>query len=221
MHVFLPVKARLCLLVLVMLAGSAVDLRAEQADDDPIAEFWGWFQGEAERLRETGDDEDNREAMAYWLGRIRPGLSYEVLPDGRKSELVLSADGQIGLFATVAALAQAAPKIRGWKVTALRPRMRRPSVVRIGDVEIDPATTWFDLYQDGPRLGVVFYLPSYQADRIEDYRRAARVLMCQAVGERNVGNEVGFVDLDSQDVRDAQFSRPFADFRTVFNGLRR
>jgi len=45
--------------------------------------------------------------------------------------------------------------------------------------------------------------------------------MCQAVGERNVGNEVGFVDLDSQDVRDAQFSRPFADFPTVFNGLRR
>ncbi len=217
----MPAKARLCLLGLILLAGPASDLRAGQAEALPVAEFWSWFEVEAARLRETGDDEDNREAMAYWLGRIRPGLSYEILPDGRKAELVLSADGQISLFGTVTAVARAAPKIRGWKVTALRPRVREPSVVRIGDIEIDPHTTWFDLYQDGPRLGVVFYVPGYQPERVEDYRRAARILMCQAVGERNVGNEVGFVDLDNQDVRDAQFSRPFADFRTVFDGLRR
>lgn len=221
MSVFLPVKARLCLLALIILAGAVPELRAGQAEAGPVAEFWNWFEGEAARLRATGDDEDNREAMAYWLGRIRPGLSYEILPDGRKTELVLSADGQISLFGTVAAVVRAAPKIRGWKVTALRPRMRELSVVRVGDIEIDPRTTWFDLYQDGPRLGVVFYVPGYRPERIEDYRRAARILMCQAVGERNVGNEVGFVDLDNQDVRDAQFSRPFADFRTVFNGLRR
>ena len=43
--------------------------------------------------------------------------------------------------------------------------------------------------------------------------------MCQAVGERAVGNEVGFVDLDSRDVRDARFSRPFGEFREVFSRL--
>lgn len=218
---FVPVKARSCLLALIMLAGTGAELRAGQPGAGPVAEFWNWFEGEAARLRETGDDEDNREAMAYWLGRIRPGLSYEILRDGRKAELVLSADGQVSLFGTVAAVARAAPKIRGWKVTALRPRKRELSVVRVGDIEIDPQATWFDLYQDGPRLGVVFYVSGYRPEMVEDYRRAARILMCQAVGERNVGNEVGFVDLDNQDVRDAQFSRPFADFRVVFNGLRR
>jgi len=216
--------SRIVLLSLIVLAPSAILAQAGQAgqaEDNPIAEFWSWFASQAARVKEGGDDAENREAMAYWLGRIRPGLSYQILQRGRKAELVLTADGQIALFGTVAAVARAAPKIKGWKITALRAKTRKLSTVRIGDAAIDPATTWFDLYQDSARLGVVFYLPEFQGEHIEDYRKAARVLMCQAVGERNVGNEIGFVDIDSRDVRDAQFSRPFTDFSTVFNGLRR
>lgn len=68
---------------------------------------------------------------------------------------------------------------------------------------------------------MVFYLARYDATNIEAYRTAARRLMCQAVAERHLGNSVGFVDFDTQGIRDAQCSRRFADFSEVFNGLRR
>jgi hypothetical protein len=194
---------------------------ADDGAGDPVAEFWDWFENAAPRVYESGDDAVNREDMAYWLGRIRPGLSYEIVRDGRKAELVLSADGNIGLFSAVEGIVGQAPKVRRWKFTALRPRARRLVPVTVDGVTIDPGTAYFDLYQDAARLGVVFYLPTYDPERVDAYRTAARRLMCQAVGERKVGNEVGFVDLDSPDVRDAQFSRPFSEFREVFGNLTR
>lgn len=196
-------------------------LAADESPGDPIAGFWSWFEAAAPRIYKNGDDKTNREDMTYWLGRIRDGMSYEIIRDGRKAELIISADGQIGLFAAVDAVVNDAPKIRRWKIRALRPRAGRLAPVTVDGATIDPATAFFDLYQDAGRLGVVFYLPEYEAARIEAYRTAARRLMCQAVGERQVGNNVGFVDLDTQEVRDAQFSRPFAEFREVFDALSR
>ncbi len=194
---------------------------ADDSGGDPVAGFWGWFETTADRVYESGDDAVDREDMAYRLGRIRPGLSYEIVREGRKAELVLSADGNIGLFSTVEGIVRQAPKIRRWKFTALRPRARRLAPVTVDGVTIDPDTAYFDLYEDAARLGVVFYLPAYDPEQVDAYRTAARRLMCQAVGERKVGNEVGFVDLDSQDVRDARFSRPFVEFREVFGNLTR
>jgi len=209
------------LLILLCLCLPPMVGHADDRTGDPVAEFWGWFETAAPRVYESGDDSVNREDMAYWLGRIRPGLSYKIVRDGRKAELVLSADGNISLFAAVEGIVGKAPKVRRWKFTALRPRARRLDPVTVDGVTIDPATAYFDLYEDGARLGVVFYLPEYDPEQVDAYRTAARRLMCQAVGERKVGNEVGFVDLDSQDVRDARFSRQFVDFREVFGSLTR
>jgi len=209
---------RAALVCLCLLPGL---LAADERRGDPIAEFWGWFEAAAPRIYKNGDDKTNREDMTYWLGRIRDGMSYEIVRDGRKAELIISADGHIGLFGAVDTVVNGAPKIRRWKIRALRPRAGRLTPVTVAGATVDPATAFFDLYEDTGRLGVVFYLPEYDAGQIEAYRTAARRLLCQAVGERQVGNDVGFVDLDSQDVRDAQFSRPFAEFRKVFNGLRR
>ena len=209
---------RAALVCLCLLPGFVA---AEESPGDPIAEFWAWFETAAPRVYETGDDAVNRDDMAYWLGRIREGLSYEVLREGHKAELIISADGRIASFGAVDAIVNGAPKIRRWKIRALRPRAGRLRPVTVDGATIDPATAFFDLYEDTGRLGVVFYLAQYDAGHIEAYRTAARRLMCQAVGERQVGNDVGFVDFDTRDVRDPQFSRPFVDFREVFNGLRR
>lgn len=211
--------AVLCL-CLAPMAGHGGESAGEDAGD-PVAGFWAWFETAAPRIYESGDDGTTREDMAYWLDRIRPGLSYEIVRDGRKAELVLSADGNIGLFTLVDRIIGQSPKVRRWKFTALRPRERRPGPVTVDGVTIDPDTAYFDLYQDAARLGVVFYLPAYDPQRIDAYRTAARRLMCKAVGERKVGNEIGFVDLDSQEVRDARYSRPFAEFREVFGHLTR
>ena len=190
-----------------------------EAAGDPVAEFWDWFRTVAPRIHAAGEDANDREQMAYWLNRIRPGLSYEISRESRRATLVLSADGRIGLFSAVQAVVDQAPRIRRWKIRALRARASRLAPVTVEGVTLDPATAHFDLYQDAGRLGVVIYVPSLDPERVEAYRTAARRLMCHAVGERKVGNEVGFVDLDSRDVRDARVSRPFGEFREVFSQL--
>lgn len=188
---------------------------------DPIGQFWDWFNSDAERIRVAMDDERTRESMDYWLGRIAPGLSYELRERGRKRQLILSADGNMARFVTVENVVRAAPRIKGWKFTALRPAEKRPYPVVVGEVRLDPETTYFDLYQDTGRLGVVLYLPEFDAELIDGYRIAGRRLLCQALGERDVGHEIGFVDFDNQQVRDAQFSRPFREIRDVFDALRK
>ena len=81
-------------LVLMLLVPAA-------AGADPVADFWSWFEADAARIQAAPDDARIRASMSYWLGRIGPGLSYDLRSAGRKQELVISADGDIARFVTV------------------------------------------------------------------------------------------------------------------------
>jgi hypothetical protein len=186
---------------------------------DPVDDFWSWFESDAARIQAAPDNARVRESMSYWLGRIGSGLSYDLRSSGRKQELVISADGDMARFVTVQRIIGAAPSVKGWKFTALRPAEKHLSTVVVGSARLDPETTYFDLYRDDVRLGVVFYLPAIDPEQMDSYRIAARRLLCQVLGERLVGQEIGFVDVDTQQVRDMQFSRPLREFRAVFDAV--
>ena len=188
---------------------------------DAVDDFWHWFEYEHEALLAPATRADREEALAYWLGRIDPGLSYVLDTSGRRNILTLSADGDVNLFRRVELLVEAAPKVKGWKIVAFRQKTRELAPVAVESVVLDPATTHFDLYRDAGKIGVVLYLPAFDPGRQEAYRVAAMRLMSQAVGEWDVGTEIGFVDFDSQQVRDMQFSRPFTEFAGVFRKLRK
>lgn len=187
--------------------------------DEAVTNLWNWFEREHEALIEPVTAPDRGDALAYWLGRVDPGLSYVLDTEGRRNVLTISADGELGLFKTAQRVVEAAPKVRGWKFVALRQKRRQLTPERVDPIVLDPATTYFDLYRDGARVGVVFYLPAYDPDQLPAYRLAAMRLMCQAVGEWAVGTDIGFVDFDGQQVRDMEFSRPFEDFAGVFKKL--
>ena len=188
---------------------------------DAVDDFWYWFEHEHEALLAPETRADGEDALAYWLGRIDPGLSYALDTGGRRKILTLSADGDIKLFRRVELMVEAAPKVKGWKIVAFRQKTRELAPVAVESVVLDPATTHFDLYRDAGKIGVVLYLPAFDPGRQEAYRVAAMRLMSQAVGEWDVGTEIGFVDFDSQQVRDMQFSRPFTEFAGVFRKLRK
>lgn len=194
---------------------------AGPAAADPVTDLWYWFEHEHEALVAPATRADREVALAYWLGRVHPGLSYVLEIGQRRHSLIISADGDSGLFRRVELMVDAAPKVRGWKFRAFRPAARRLGPETVGDVTLDPATTHFDLYRDAGRIGVVLYVPGYAASDREAYRVAGMRLMSQAVGEWDVGMEIGFVDFDNQQVRDMQFSRPFSEFEKVFKKLRR
>jgi hypothetical protein len=188
---------------------------------DGVDDFWYWFEHEHEALLAAETRADREEALGYWLGRIDPGLSYALDTSGRRKVLTLSADGDVNLFRRVELMVEAAPKVKGWKYVAFRQKARKLTPVAVDPVVLDPATTHFDLYRDTGKIGVVLYIPAFDPDQKEAYRVAAMRLMSQAVGEWDVGIEIGFVDFDNQQVRDMQFSRPFAEFAGVFRKLRK
>ena len=204
-----------------LLTGLLLLLGLQVAMADPASEFWDWFAANEDRVGAEPYGPQTSEDMAYWLGRIAPGLSYQITRSGRKSVLTLSSDGELRLFPIVDRLVEAAPRVRGWKVKSLRRRVKALQTESTGAVTLNPADLYFDLYEDAGRFGVVFYLPVFEPGSMQDYRTAAMRLMSQSVGERDVGAWIGFVDFDSQNVRDMEFSRPFQDFRQVFDGLRK
>ena len=209
----LSMDLRSGLLVLLCLLGGPVGA-------DGVDDFWYWFEHEHGTLLAPETRADREEALAYWLGRIDPGLSYVLDTSGRRNVLTLSADGDVNLFRRVELMVEAAPKVKGWKYVAFRQKTRELTPVAVDPVVLDPATTHFDLYRDTGKIGVVLYIPDFDPDLKEAYRVAAMRLMSQAVGEWDVGTEIGFVDFDNQQVRDMQFSRPFAEFASVFRKLR-
>ncbi len=188
---------------------------------DAVGDFWHWFEYEHAALLDPATRADREEALAYWLGRIDPSLSYVLETDKRRKRLTISADGDANHFRRVELMVEAAPKVKGWKFVALRRKTRSLSPVTVDDVTVDPGTAHFDLYRDLGRIGVVLYLPEYDQARKPAYRLAAMRLMSQAVGEWDVGTEIGFVDFDNQQVRDMQFSRPFGEFEKVFSRMRK
>ena len=184
-------------------------------------DFWSWFESVAERLDPLSPDPVVVEDMGYWLGKVSPDLSFELDQRGRKRVLTLSADGRQSLVPLVDKVVGEAPQIRGWKFVSLRQREKALRPVTVGSITLDPGRLHFDLYDDGPRFGVVLYLPEFDHGHVDDYRRAAMRLMSMSIGERDVASWIGFVDFDRQGVRDIQFSRPFAEFRDVFERLRK
>lgn len=201
--------------------GLCVALAAGGVHASAVDDFWYWFEYEHAVLADPERAAEGQEALSYWLGRIDRGLSFELDTSKRRKRLVISADGNVQLFRRVELMVEQAPKVRGWKLVAFRQKTRRLTAVQVDPVVIDPETLFFDLYRDGARIGVVFYLPEFLPEHQESYRLAAMRLLCQAVGEWDVGMEIGFVDFDNQQVRDMQFSRPFAEFRRAFAELRK
>ena len=63
-----------------------LSLAWQSASAGPEREFWGWFEANAERLAARPQAVETLEDMSFWLGRIDPGLSYEIVAGGRKAD---------------------------------------------------------------------------------------------------------------------------------------
>jgi hypothetical protein len=111
-------------------------------DDSPLKsykDFWKWF-GDNERvfykaIKEQGDVETNFfRKLSPKLNELMEGFWYEVgMCDNNTAELIITADGVIKNIVFVEELIDAAPKINGWKFTALKPALD------IKDVNIEMA----------------------------------------------------------------------------------
>jgi hypothetical protein len=100
--------------------------------DKPVKsyeDFWNWFKKNEKAFFKTINAQDNIEKnffdkLSPKLGEIKDGFFYLTgMYDDTTAELILTADGAIRNIAFVEELVAAAPKIDGWKFTALKPAL--------------------------------------------------------------------------------------------------
>lgn len=111
-----------------------------KAKEEPIksySEFWDWFQkNEAVFFKVVKNHKDIEKGffdeLSPKLGELKDGFFYLAgMYDDNTVELVLTADGTTKNIVFVEELIEAAPKIVGWRFTALKPALD------INDVNID------------------------------------------------------------------------------------
>jgi hypothetical protein len=101
-----------------------------KAKDEPIksyADFWTWFQQHAQHFHRVVKDhkdveKDFLDKLSSKLTALKDGYFYLTgMCDPTTVELILTADGNPRNIAFVEELVAAAPKIPGWRITALKP----------------------------------------------------------------------------------------------------
>jgi len=178
------------LLMTIVLAATAAEPRR--------VEFWRWFGANAERLsrlqpsRERALD-DIQEA----IHKVDSRLAFDIgIVNGVASELVVSADGNREVFPVVQQLVAAAPAVRGWKVTAFRPRGRPDAVVERKGVVLDARRIRFASRREGSKISLTIFVPrELGAAPQELLFEATLLLLDRVVGEYYVETKVGAIEL--------------------------
>ena len=189
-------------------------------------EFWAWFQANEPSLfaldlgSEPGDQQILLD-LAAQLQRVRRELTFELgsLADGRR-ELVISADGVKSAFPAVEALADRAPALERWKVTAFRPRRLEQNILNVAGVLVDPKDVYVQLGKDeDKKVALVVFLRGYSDGDKTIYGQAAFLFLDRALGEHDVETKVGIVELKPLGAEVPKDAVPLADLGEAFDAF--
>jgi hypothetical protein len=122
------------------------------------------------------------------LKAVDEGLWFEVSePGGGDRELVITAEGDPGLFPLVQALVEASPRLPGWIFVALKPPGGFDFTLRYDGVQLEPGRLWFLplTYLEAPAaLGLRVGVPGLDPDQQQSVENGLHVLLDTALGER-------------------------------------
>jgi hypothetical protein len=121
--------------------------------DEPIksySDFWTWFQKNEKDFFNVVKSRENIEKgffdkLSPKLAELKEGYYYVTgMYDDNTVELVLTADGTIKNIVFIEELVEAAPKIEGWKFTALKPSLKIDDVtIKMGGIEFSSENLFF------------------------------------------------------------------------------
>jgi hypothetical protein len=166
--------------------------------DPAIADYWRLFIELAPRLAELTTAEDPiYDRLLAQLHCVDPGLFIEVSADTDERELVITADGNSELFALADAVVAAAPRLKGWSILALKPRLGFPESVtwegvsvNIADVVFDPITP-----EDSDELVLQLFVPGISDGEIDSAHNALLRALDHALGEREFAASVQYTEV--------------------------
>ena len=112
--------------------------------------------------------------LSAQLHQIDDNLVYEISSaNSGTRELVISADGIQESFPSVVALTKAAPEVKGWTITAFRPRVDIAQfTLRFDGRDLAAKDYYFSLQPEGEHIDLVLYVPGLTEDNRNEFVNA-------------------------------------------------
>jgi hypothetical protein len=176
-------------------------------------EFWNWFiRHEPELFGFDSNQVAERERifgeLAIEIEKVDPDITFEFGPNEAKREFVISAGGIKRAFPAVVSLANAAPTLGRWQVTAFRPRRTPRHIVEFGDKRVDPDNVQFSLLDNGKNAGIQLFIPGFQEDDA-NWKQIGYLLLDGTLGEYDVECRLGLIKMLSPDTHTDGDRHPF------------
>lgn len=182
-------------------------------------QFWKWFREHSNELFDFERDQERIfDQLATELQKVDPNLTFEFGPKGAKREFVISAGGIKKAFPAVSALAQSAPALDRWQVTAFRPRRMSANVLEFRGKRVDPKTVQFSLLDNGKIAGIYLFIPGFQEDDT-DLKQIGYLLLDEALGEYDVEARLGLIKMLSPDANTNTQRYPLPHLPAQFDEL--
>lgn len=169
-------------------------------DELAVSRFWTWFRANEAKLWAMLNGGD-----PFWdiaLGQLRlvdKGLCFEMSDEkGKQRDFVITAQGDRRLFPLVDSMVAAAPALRRWTFTPLKPAMGFDFTHHYEDVLYDAKTMWFLPLERAERpqdLGLRIGIPSLRELDQDAAEFAVTVILETGLGERERAADVQHVEV--------------------------
>lgn len=163
-----------------------------------IDEFWRVFKLNEHELAEVSSAESHvYQRILESLQQIHPKLFFEFHAEPGASEIIITADGDRKLFPLVETIVGGAPRIDGWTVFALKPRLGMPARVAWEGTRVSIADVVFEplVSETSPQVAIRMFVPGISSDEVDDAHNALLRALDHALGERTFAEEVAFTEV--------------------------
>lgn len=172
----------------------------KEAPIQSYADFWNWFQRNERTfyrvIQEKGDfEKEFFDRLSPKLNELKGGFYYLTgMFDDQTVELILTADGAIKNIVFVEELIAAAPKIDGWKFTALKPAMDIKNVaIQMGGYEFSAQNLHFYANENAnlpDEIDVTIVHDDYHEENKAAITNGAYIFLDNLLGELNFATTI-------------------------------
>ncbi|WP_158618310.1 DUF695 domain-containing protein [Chitinophaga lutea] len=162
-------------------------------------EFWKWFAAHEKQFHKTVRKGEQIETLFF--DKLSPVLhqlneNFYCLTgmyDDDTAELVISAEGEIKAFVFAEDLVAAAPPMRGWRFTALKPAIGLDTGIRMSGYEFNAGNISFynsgdDAFPD--EIDITFVHQEYDEDNKDTIGSGIQIFLENALGELTASMQI-------------------------------
>ena len=202
-------------------------------DQPSTTAFWHWFETNHARLNRlaVSAEDSTMDELSPVLEEMTSAIhAYDErlfvtcgTDEHGTPELMVSAEGDPDAMEQARVVVAAAPKIKGWRFTALQPRRKLPETVELPcGLALDTREMVFVMEAHGGLVEIAVGFTGWAAEHADEFEIAAQVLAETALGEADFALKVsGVMAVSLADLADEQDPWPMCALADQFDALLR